>query len=62
MIFKPELRQTERQAYCRGCDKILQPKTEKVLAWYSIRNRGQHIYICTDCIVAMNNLIIEDAK
>ena len=59
--YKPVLRQVERQAFCRACDKTLERNTEKVIAWYSFRNRGQHIYICTDCVTSMYNLIQEDA-
>lgn len=45
-----ERRQTKRTAFCRGCDKSIHRDTEKVFVTHSYVNRGQHIYICDDCI------------
>lgn len=61
-----EHRYTERDAYCRGCDKKIERHSEKVTAMYSWRNRGQHIYLCDECIskafgmVATNQLENKD--
>lgn len=41
-------RPVERNAFCRGCDCVI-PKGTDVIATYSIRNRGQHIYFCLPC-------------
>jgi uncharacterized protein YlaI len=53
-----KFRPLERNAICRGCDKQL-PKETKVIATYSFRNRGQHIYFCTKCVELMSKLIKE---
>jgi uncharacterized protein YlaI len=44
-----------RTAYCRGCDKEMNSGTE-VIATYSFRNRGQHIYFCLSCSEIIGNL------
>lgn len=49
-------RVTERDAMCRGCDKIIKRHEEKVIAFHTYRNRGQHIYICDDCLLKMFKL------
>lgn len=54
--YSIKYRQAERQAICRGCDKELN-KGDMMIATYSFRNRGQHIYFCRDCVKLMNNLI-----
>ncbi len=41
---------TKRDAFCRGCDKKIIKKQEKVFRTYTPRSRGQEIYICNDCI------------
>lgn len=50
----------ERWAHCRGCDKELEPKVDFAVKFYSIRNRGQHILICKDCVVKMNELVQDE--
>lgn len=37
-----------RTAYCRGCDGEME-SGEIVIATYSSRNRGQHIFFCLAC-------------
>ena len=59
MLGDIEYRYTERDAFCGGCDKEIVAKTEKVFATYSYRNKGQHIYICVDCINKFNQLVKE---
>lgn len=44
-----EIRKAKREAYCRGCDKVIE-KGEEMFSTYSWRNRGQNIHICLDCI------------
>lgn len=57
-----QYRPAQRTCYCRGCDKEIAPNTEKIITFYSIRNRGQHIHICVPCVEKFNDLIIEDLK
>lgn len=54
---KINFRPSERTAYCRGCDKKIEPNTEKIIAFYSFRNRGQSIIICQKCVKEMSQLI-----
>lgn len=62
-MYNPiEYRQTERDAFCRGCDKQIKKKTEKVIYTYSWRNRGQNILICLDCVGEINRLIKGETK
>lgn len=55
MKMEFEIRQTERKANCRNCDKVIKPKTEKIIYIYSFRNRGQNIFICKDCLNRMHH-------
>ena len=55
-----EYRQSERICYCRGCDKEIKAKTEKIISIFSFRNRGQHIFLCADCVKEMNTLIFKN--
>jgi len=54
-----EKRQLKRNAFCRGCDDELRVGTE-VISMYSIRNRGQHIYLCMACTKLIGELIKEE--
>ncbi len=54
-----EYRQVKREAFCRGCDRKLQRDVDWVVHTYSIRNRGQNILICKNCVYDMVNLIRE---
>lgn len=55
--YKILCREAERDAYCRGCDAVIN-KGEKMISTYSFRNRGQHIHFCPKCA----NLIGELAQ
>lgn len=55
-----EYRQAMRTCHCRGCDKEIKPKTEKIIYMYSHRNRGQNIILCEDCVREMNSKFIFD--
>ena len=55
-MFKPELRQAERDAYCRSCDKVI-AKGDKMLSWYSHRNKGMHIHLCLECVDNIDRLV-----
>lgn len=54
-----ELRLAERQAYCRYCDDLIE-KGEKMLSFYSHRNKGMYIHLHLDCVKSMNELIVKD--
>lgn len=56
-----KFRPLERTTICRGCDEELVRGTN-VIATYSFRNRGQHIYFCKECVKLMQKLIEEDDK
>lgn len=60
MFRKIEYKPTKRDAFCRGCDKTIVRNTEKVFTTYSMRNRGQHIYICMDCINKFLKIVEEE--
>lgn len=53
---KPVLRQAERVAFCRACDKAIQ-KEEYMVSFYSHRNRGMWVHICTSCVEDIHNLL-----
>jgi len=55
-------RTLERSGYCRGCDKLIEKNTEKLISIYSHRNRGQHIYLCKDCVDKMVKLISDNKE
>lgn len=50
-----KLRGLERDAYCRGCDELMKKHTS-VIATYSFRNRGMHIFFCLDCAELIGQL------
>lgn len=52
-------RKLQRTAFCRGCDKEMKSQTD-VIATYSFRNRGQHIYFCLDCAKLIGKLSVEN--
>lgn len=56
-----KIRQAERTAFCRGCDKKIEPKTD-MLSMYSYRNRGQNIHFCLDCVEKMHEMLQEHRK
>lgn len=51
-------RKMKRSGFCRGCDKDLEINDD-VVATYSIRNRGQHIYFCVDCAKRIGEFVKE---
>jgi len=53
-----KIRQAERTAFCRGCDKKIKPKTY-MLSMYSYRNRGQNIHFCLDCVDKIHEMNTE---
>jgi len=53
-----EFRTLKRDAFCRGCDKELVREKDMAICFYSMRNRGQNIYICSTCVNAMKKLIL----
>ena len=52
-------RQAERNAYCRGCDKLIK-KGEEMVTTYSSRNRGQNIHFCVNCAKQIGDLVKDD--
>jgi hypothetical protein len=48
-------RQTERSAFCRGCDTEM-PKGTEIVSTFSWRNRGQHIHFCLPCATKIGEL------
>ena len=54
-VYEIELREAQREAFCRGCDRAI-PKGRKMVATYSFRNRGQHIFFCLDCCMTIGQL------
>jgi len=50
----------QRTGHCRGCDKMLVRGTDKAVKFYSFRNRGQNILICSACVAKMRELIMQD--
>lgn len=54
-----ELRPVQRNASCRGCDKNIAPKSENIIYMYSVRNRGQNIFLCRSCVDEMVKLFEE---
>jgi len=55
-----QFRPAQRTCFCRGCDKEIAPNTEKIITFYSFRNRGQHIHICVPCVESFSALIAEE--
>jgi len=62
MSNKLEYTLMQRDGYCRGCDKLMQRNSEKAIKTYSIRNRGQHILLCKECVKDMYNLTQEEKQ
>jgi uncharacterized protein YlaI len=52
-----KFRLAKADLYCRGCDREVKRNKEWVIATYSFRNRGQHIYFCYDCAKKISDLI-----
>lgn len=48
-------RQVERQAFCRGCDEIIE-KGSEMISTFSYRNRGQNIHFCLKCALEIGVL------
>jgi len=57
-----QYRYAKKECFCRGCDKEIQPNTEKIITFYSFRNRGMHVHLCVPCVEKFNDLILEDSK
>jgi len=51
-----ELREAQRDAYCRGCDEVIN-RGEQMVSTYSFRNRGQHIHFCMSCADDIGGLV-----
>lgn len=49
-------RPAERNAFCRGCDEVIE-KGQDMVSTYSWRNRGQYIHFCLDCAKIISKLI-----
>ena len=45
----------KRDGFCRLCDKKLKSGIDEAVKFYSIRNRGQNIIICLECVVRIKN-------
>ncbi len=54
-----ELRKAQRKAHCRVCDRVMTPKEDNVMYTYSMRNRGQNILICFDCIREIHSAVLQ---
>lgn len=48
-----ELRQVQRNASCRVCNKTIKRKDEKVVVFYSCSGGGGYTYICKKCVREM---------
>jgi hypothetical protein len=51
-----EHRKSERDCFCRGCDKKIKRNSEDIIYTYSFRNKGQSIIFCEDCVQEMFKL------
>jgi hypothetical protein len=60
MFEEMQFRVAQRDCYCRGCDKQLKRNVDSGIFMYSMRNRGQNIMICVDCVKSMNTLVDEN--
>jgi len=54
-----ELRKTKHNASCRGCDRNIAPNTEDIIYMYSMRNRGQNIFLCAECIKDAHDMMFK---
>ena len=61
METKEAYREAQRDGFCRWCDEEIQ-KGNKVFAFYSHRNRGQHILFHPECVKEMNKIVEEGEK
>ena len=59
-VSEIEYKKAQRDCFCRGCDKVIKRDTEKVIKFYSSRNRGMNIIICDKCVHEINNLLLEN--
>jgi len=50
-----------RDAFCRGCDKVLH-KGDMLVSMLSYRNRGQYIYLCKCCAEKIQQLMHDHDK
>ena len=50
-----EVRRSQRDAFCRGCNKKMTRGTLMV-SMYSPRNRGQSIHFCGECTMEIGAL------
>lgn len=57
--MKFEIRKSKQNSYCRCCDKEMLKDKDTIVYMYSIRNRGQNIILCLDCIKEINDKISE---
>lgn len=57
---KFEYRLAKQDSFCRVCDKVNKRNKDMVVYIRSIRNRGQNILICKDCIDKIYNAVKED--
>lgn len=48
MTYAIERRKAGRDAYCRGCDAVIQ-RGEEMVSTYTFRNNGQSIHFCLTC-------------
>ena len=54
----PEIRNAERNAFCRACDKTI-TKNEEMVSWYSHRNWGMYIHLCLSCAGKLGDMVTE---
>ena len=52
-------RKAQRNCRCRGCDRLLEKDVDYGIFMFSIRNRGQNIMLCTDCVDKMYEMVQE---
>jgi uncharacterized protein YlaI len=53
-----EYRKSKCDSYCRICDRMNLKDEDMVIYSYSIRNRGQNILICPQCVKNMYSEIM----
>lgn len=52
-------RLAQRDCHCRGCDKTLKRDVDSGVFMHSMRNRGQNIMLCNDCIEKVYGLMVK---
>ena len=57
---KFEYRIAKQDSYCRSCDKLNKRNKDKVIYIYSLRNRGQNILLCEDCVKEMYETVAKE--